>query len=212
MYYFWNGLRIFRKGFKKEIMNIQITGASGSGKTFLGKNLAKILKCNFIDTDDILWVWDKNVQPYTIAVSDDEACQKLKQILQRNNSTIASGMFYPWSETLINMFDLLIIIETSKEIRKKRIIDREYQMYGNRYKEGGDMYKQFNQFLNWAMEYDTSNDRLGSKKETNNWAKKFNCEVLYIDGNIKIEDKINIVLKKIREVNYNKNCKKGAIK
>ena len=44
-------------------MNIQITGASGSGKTFLGKKLSEVLNYNFVDTDDILWVWDEDVQP-----------------------------------------------------------------------------------------------------------------------------------------------------
>ena len=62
-------------------MNIQITGASGSGKTFLGRELSKTLKCNFIDTDDILWLWDENIQPYTVAVSDEESCKKLMQVI-----------------------------------------------------------------------------------------------------------------------------------
>ena len=193
-------------------MNIQITGASGSGKTFLGKKLSEVLNYNFVDTDDILWVWDEEVQPYTIAVSDEESCKILKQILLKNNSTIVSGMFYPWSESLIPMFDLLIIIETNKEIRKKRIIEREFEMYGNRFKKnrfkkGGDMYKQFNQFLDWAMSYDTSDDKLGSKRETDNWAKKFDCKVLYIDGSKPIGEKIKIILERIKEINNNKKRK-----
>ena len=188
-------------------MNIQITGASGSGKTFLGKKLSEVLNYNFVDTDDILWVWDEEVQPYTIAVSDEESCKILKQILLKNNSTIVSGMFYPWSESLIPMFDLLIIIETNKEIRKKRIIEREFEMYGNRFKKGGDIYEQFNQFLDWAMSYDTSDDKLGSKRETDNWAKKFDCKVLYIDGSKPIGEKIKIILERIKEINNNKKKK-----
>lgn len=188
-------------------MNIQITGASGSGKTFLGKKLSEVLNYNFVDTDDILWVWDEEVQPYTIAVSDEESCKILKQILLKNNSTIVSGMFYPWSESLIPMFDLLIIIETNKEIRKKRIIEREFEMYGNRFKKGGDMYEQFNQFLDWAMSYDTSDDKLGSKRETDNWARKFNCKVLYIDGSKPIGEKIKIILERIKEISNNKKKK-----
>lgn len=187
-------------------MNIQITGASGSGKTFLGKKLSKTLKCNFVDTDDILWVWKKDIQPYTIAISDEEAVKKLRQILLSNTSTVASGMFYPWSESLIPFFDLLIIIEANNKIRKKRIVDREFKMYGNRYKKGGDMYEQFNQYLDWAMSYNTSNDKLGSKRQTDNWIKKFNCEILYIDGSKPINEKINIVLEKIEEIN---NIRKG---
>ncbi len=189
-------------------MNIQITGASGSGKTSIGKKLSEILNCNYIDTDDILWLWDKSVQPYTVAINDIESCEKLKQILLNNPSTIASGMFYPWSESLIYMFDLLIVIDTDKEIRRKRIIDREYEMYGNRFKKGGDMYNQFNEFLNWSMSYDTSDDKLGSKKATDEWTKKFNCDILYIDGSKPINENIDIILAKISKI----NIKKGLIK
>lgn len=188
-------------------MNIQITGASGSGKTFLGKKLSEILNYNFVDTDNILWIWEEGVQPYTIAVSDEVSCKILESHLINNESTIASGMFYPWSESLIDMFDLLIVIETSSEVRKERIIDREYEMYGNRFKEGGDMHVQFNEFLNWAMNYDVSDDRLGSKKETEKWVKKFKCEVLYLDGDKEIEEKICIVLKKIHEIRGRSNEK-----
>ena len=33
-------------------MNIQITGASGSGKTYLGRKLARKIGCGFVDVDD----------------------------------------------------------------------------------------------------------------------------------------------------------------
>lgn len=81
------------------------------------------------------------------------------------------------------------------------------QMYGDRFKKGGDMYEQINQFLDWAMSYDTSDDNLGSKSETDNWAKKFDCKVLYIDGSKPIGEKIKIILERIKEINNNKKRK-----
>ena len=74
-------------------------------------------------------------------------------------------------------------------------------MYGNRYKKGGDMYEQFNKYLDWALKYDISDDPLGSKKETDKWAARFTCDVLYIDGNKNIDEKIRVVLKKIQDLN-----------
>lgn len=59
-------------------MNIQITGASGSGKTYLGRKLARKIGCGFVDVDDLIWVWDDNIQPYTMPVSTEVACEKLK--------------------------------------------------------------------------------------------------------------------------------------
>ena len=74
-------------------------------------------------------------------------------------------------------------------------------MYGNRFKKGGDMYEQFNKYLDWALKYDISDDPLGSKKETDKWATRFTCDVLYIDGNKNIDEKIRDVLKKIQDLN-----------
>lgn len=181
-------------------MNIEITGASGAGKTYLGKALAEKLNCNFVDTDDILWVWDENVQPYTIAVDEKIACQKLKEELENHKNTVASGMFYPWSEDLISYFRLLIVLDTNKEIRRKRIIKREEEMYGERFKKNGDMYDQFTNYLNWSMNYDTSSDELGSKFATDKWERKFSCDVLHIDGSLDLEEKIKIILNKINEI------------
>lgn len=178
-------------------MNIQITGASGAGKTFLGRALAKELNTKFLDTDDVLWVWKDDIQPYTVATTDEDACAILRETLDLNESTVVSGLFYPWSESLIDKFDLLVIVETSSNIRKERIIQREYELYGDRFKVGGDMYAQFNMFLEWALNYDTSDDRLGSKKETLKWAKKFKCPVIYIDGSKSLRENINTILEKI---------------
>ena len=181
-------------------MNVQITGPSGAGKTYLGKALSKRIGSNFIDTDDILWIWDKNVQPYTLSIDDKKACLILEEILNCNESTVASGMFYPWSESLIEKFDLLIILDTDNEIRRKRIIDREYKMFGNRFKEGGDMYKQFNEFLEWSMNYDFSCDELGSRKATNLWIEKFKCPVIYIDGGKELNENLDYILNYINEI------------
>ena len=62
-------------------MNIQITGASGSGKTYLGRKLAKKIEYEFVDVDDLIWVWDEDTQPYTMSVSTEVACEKLEKIL-----------------------------------------------------------------------------------------------------------------------------------
>ena len=151
-------------------MNIQITGASGSGKTYLGRKLAKKIEYEFVDVDDLIWVWDEDIQPYTMPVSTEVS------------------------------FDLLIVVETDDKIRKKRLIKREYKMYGNRAKKGGDMFEQFNRFLNWAMSYEYSQSISGSRFETDKWALKFEDRVLYIDGSWPLYKKIKVIQKKLRSL------------
>lgn len=181
-------------------MNIQITGASGSGKTYLGRKLAKKIEYEFVDVDDLIWVWDEDIQPYTMPVSTEVSCEKLEKILLNNEGIVASGIYYPWAEKLIDYFDLLIVVETDDKIRKKRLIKREYKMYGNRAKKGGDMFEQFNRFLNWAMSYEYSQSISGSRYETDKWALKFEDRVLYIDGSWPLYKKIKVIQKKLRSL------------
>ena len=188
-------------------MNIQITGASGSGKTYLGNKLAKKLKYNFVDVDDIIWEWGENIPPYTVSVPKEYALKKLEKILLDNNGTIASGIYYPWAESLINYFDLLVVVETEDKARKKRLIKREYQMYGDRVKKGGDMVDQFNRFLNWAMSYEYFDSASGSRIETNKWIQKFDNKVLYLNGKWPLRKKIRIIQKEIENINNSKTIK-----
>lgn len=181
-------------------MNIQITGASGSGKTYLGKTLAKKLNYNFIDVDDIIWQWGENIQPYTVPVKPEDACKTFKKILESNQNTIASGIYYPWSKSLISFFDLLIVVETEDKIRKKRLIKREKRMYGKRVNKNGDMFNQFNRFLNWAMEYEYSDCETGSKTKTIEWAKNFK-NVIYVSGSDPINKKIKRIIKYLNKIN-----------
>jgi hypothetical protein len=73
-------------------------------------------------------------------------------------------------------------------------------MYGNRAKKGGDMFEQFNRFLNWAMSYEYSQSISGSRFETDKWALKFEDRVLYIDGSWPLYKKIKVIQKKLRSL------------
>ena len=62
---------------------------------------------------------------------------------------------------------------TKKEIKifeniiwKKRLITREYNMFGERMLEGGDMHVQFKRFLKWAMNYEENEESYRYKKRS----------------------------------------------
>lgn len=181
-------------------MKIHIMGASGAGKTYLGKKLAERLNYQFIDTDDIIWRWGEDAIPYTIAVPDEESNIILGNFLDINENAIVSGLFYPWAENHINKFDLLIYLKTSIEERRKRLVAREIEMYGDRV--NGDMKEQFESFLEWACQYDYHTDKYASRIESEKWIKKFSCPVIYLDGAHDLEYKLNIILKKIYDIKY----------
>lgn len=55
-------------------------------------------------------------------VSTEVSCEKLEKILLNNEGIVASGIYYPWAEKLIDYFDLLIVVETDDKIRKKDLL------------------------------------------------------------------------------------------
>jgi len=67
---------------------------------------------------------------------------------------------------------LAIFIYTSADIRKERLKKREYERFGKRIREGGDMYGEHIKFIEWAMAYDAGDINMRSLKSHEEWLKK----------------------------------------
>ena len=84
-------------------------------------------------------------------------------------------------------------------IRRKRLIKREYDMFGERMLEGGDMHIQFKRFLKWAMNYEENiNEDIGQEK-TEQWLSRCNIRLIRVNGAMPIE---KITKKIVSELDY----------
>ena len=72
------------------INRIHIIGTTGTGKTYLAKNLSRMLKIKHHDLDDIFWI-----KKYTKIRPDKERRRLLTQIL-KNNKWIVEGIYSSW--------------------------------------------------------------------------------------------------------------------
>ena len=144
---------------------IHVLGASGSGTTTTAKALAKALGYTNLDTDN--YFWEPSEIPFTKKREVKDRIELLRNDLLKNKNVVLSGIFYPWGDELTKYFDYLIHIETDKKIRRYRLIKREYEMYGDRMLEGGDMNAQFKRFLNWAMNYEKNKRRYWPRQNRN---------------------------------------------
>lgn len=173
---------------------IHIVGASGSGTTTLARNIS--LKYNYLhmDTDD--YFWRKTSIPFTEKRQISERLEMMKKELNEHKNVVSSGIFYPWGDELKEYFDYVICLNTDNEIRKKRLIEREYRMFGDRMLKGGDMHEQFHRFLKWALNYDLNINEDISKEKTDNWLKKVPGKVINLDGSLPINEN----LKKISNI------------
>jgi adenylate kinase family enzyme len=157
---------------------IIIFGASGSGTTTIGHELARLLGCKHFDIDD--YFWEKTSLPFTIKCPLDERIKKLKTDLTEN--FVLSGSMLGWSETFEPLFTTAVYVTTPTDIRIERLKNREFKRFGDRILPSGDMYDNHIEFIEWAKTYDYSGEQQRSKMAHENWVNTLPCPVIRVDG------------------------------
>ena len=102
-------------------MKIHIIGCSGSGKTYLAKQLSEKLGIPRFDLDDIQW--DNSYDGYGIKMPPEKRDRLLCDILQ-NDNWIIEGVYYSWVEKSFEDADRIYVLDMPKYLYKFRIIKR----------------------------------------------------------------------------------------
>jgi adenylate kinase family enzyme len=151
---------------------IIILGANGSGKTTLGRELARMLNFTHFDAED--YYWYKTDMPFTVARSQIERQKMLLSDIEKHGSFVMSGDVSNWGEQFITLFDFVIFLKVPTDIRIERIERREFERFGDRIQEGGDMYEQHIMFVEFAA--------TRSIALLEQWALLYSCPILHVDG------------------------------
>lgn len=170
-------------------MRIHILGPSGSGVTTIGKHLSRIAgQYIHIDVDDL--VWKKTLIPFTTKYSSEETASRLRTLLLEHENIVVTGIIYPWGDSLKEHFDLVILVTAEDSVRYQRLIQREYEQYGARMLQGGDMHAQFLRFLDWAMSYTKNTNPHVGEANTINWLHSLSCPVKCFNNTTASSDEI----------------------
>ena len=94
--------------------------------------------------------------PYTSERSYSERNEMLLADMRKHGSFVMSGNISGWSDELLPMFDLAVFLKAPKDVRLKRIEEREYARWGSRVQFGGDMYESHQKFMDFAENRDVS--------------------------------------------------------
>ena len=172
---------------------IIVFGASGSGTTTLGKELARLLGFRHFDLDDYYWRWDTEL-PFTVARPRAERIGKLLGDMERCPHFVLSGSLGTWSEPFIPLLDLAVFATAPAAVRVERLHARELSRYGDRIRAGGDMHSEHKGFLDWAEQYDTMEPPERCLKLHEKWIESLICPVLRVDGTIAIEENAEIIM------------------
>ncbi len=175
----------------KEVKTIHILGGAGSGATTLARALALKHGFRFIDVDEIMW--EKTDPPFTIRRSDSACAAILANELAQAEKNVVSGAFVGWGDRFITRLDIVVYLHLPEAVRMERIRRREHDRFGSRIEPGGDMHRQYLDFLDWASRYDTEDVTRRSRAQHESWIGKLPCPVVRIESVLPLAELLTIV-------------------
>ena len=165
---------------------IHIVGASGAGTSTLGQMLEQEYGYKWLDTDG--YFWQKTDPPFVKSLPHEERVKLMSAAIQENPNCVISGSLCGWGDVFIPKFDLVVFVDTPTDIRIERLQKREYERFGERIREGGDMFEEHNKFIVWAASYDTGGLDMRSRALHEQWLADLPCPVIRVDGSKPIDE------------------------
>jgi len=173
---------------------ILVFGLNGSGKTTLGRELSQVMGFKHMDIEDYIFAPSKI--PYTNSRTFEECESLMLADIEIYRSFVISSVNLGWSDKIRSMITLAIHLSAPVDVRMKRMDMREFEKFGNRVLEGGDMYDSSKEFRTFAA------SRSASAVEE--WAKTLECPVVCMDGRRDYRDMAVDVVRLYCEVSDNK--------
>ena len=135
-------------------MKIHIIGCSGSGKTYLAKQLSEKLDIPHFDLDDIQW--DNSIGGYGIKMPPEKRDSLLCGILQ-NDNWIIDGVYYSWVGKAFEDADRIYVLDMPKHLYKFRIIKRSIRRKLGFVKGKKETLKSVVDLLKWTDTFQNKN-------------------------------------------------------
>lgn len=177
---------------------IHIYGASGSGTSTLGRAISEAWNFSFLDVDDYFWL--PTDPKYTVKREVSQRLALLRRDIAASEQVVVSGSLTDWGDELIPMFTLAVRLETSTAVRIARLKAREAEEFGARILPGGDMYRQHQDFLQWAAQYDTGDIHIRSKAKHDQWQKLLPCRQIVLNGADPLAKNLELVKRELQVV------------
>jgi len=161
-------------------LHVHVFGASGSGTTTLGKELALRIGGMHLDTD--FYYWEDTDPPFTDKRDPKDRVEMILRDIEGIENWVLSGSICSWGDPLLDRFNLAVFLRLDPTIRMDRLRERESLRHGPRIQPGGDMHRQHLDFLEWAESYDSAKAPIRSLDLHNRWMKRLDCPVLELNS------------------------------
>ena len=170
-------------------IGIQICGLNGCGKSTLGRALAEKIGFHFIDNENLYFARSQANEPYTNPRSEEEVERLLMNEVSEHPNFIFAAVRGNYGKEIIPMYNYIVVIEVSKEIRSQRVRNRSFEKFGRRMLIGGDLYEQEEAFF-----------RIAESRQDDyveNWLQLVKCPIIRVDGTKKIEENVQHIIQTI---------------
>jgi adenylate kinase family enzyme len=174
-------------------VRINVIGASGVGKTTLGRALAERLGVSHFDADAYYHL--PTDPPFRKQRTPEDRCALLERDLNAVDSWVLSGGAGTWKPAPALRYTLHVFLWLPSELRIERLLRRERELYANRILPGGDMATDHAAFIAWTRGYDD-----GTAEGTNTLPcheellRSATCPVLRLSGPLTAEEALGRVL------------------
>ena len=168
-----------------EAQRILIFGASGSGTSTLGQEIAKRHNFAVFDADDFFW--ETTDPPFQLIRERSERQKMLAEALLSKSRWVLTGSICGWGDAAMHLIDLAVFVVTPTALRLERLRAREQRNFGERLSATGDMHQQHQAFLAWAAQYDDGSIDMRSRRLHEEWIKQLRCPLVRLDGSSPID-------------------------
>ena len=166
---------------------IIIFGCMGTGKTTLGRALAKELNFPHLDLDDYSYRWD-TVVPFSAPYTKEDRIARLMHDISQHPHFVMSGQMWSIREIFAPFFNLGVLITAPTEVCMGRYRSRVTQRWGDRTLPGGDVHGVLVEGLALTAQYETAEPPAVCLKRDEQWAEELPCPILRVDGTKPIEE------------------------
>ena len=170
---------------------IIITGLNGCGKSTVCKLLAKKINYYSMDVEDYYFI--ESDIPYSKFHTHEQTKKLMLDDILKHNHFVLATVNCDWGEEILSMCKLAVLLKAPLDIRMERIRKREYEKFGTRVLNGGDLYESQHKFHNKVLSR--------GENHMTEQMRFVDCPVLELDATLPIYDIVNTIFKKCEQLN-----------
>lgn len=176
---------------------VYVFGASGSGVTTLGAEVASALGLVHVDCDDHFWA--PTEPPFSKKRTPVERITSMRDALG-DAGWVLTGACNSWGAEVVRQADLIVFVTLPTPMRLERVLRREQDRFGSRIEAGGDMFSNHKDFLAWASEYDDPEFGGRNLAKHESWLQEQTTQVCRVDGDQNLETSVVQVLTQLERI------------